>query len=1034
MSISKQVVSRPVLVVIVFALLSIVGLYTLTDLAIELFPETSMPMLFVSTTYSSAGPETVEKSVTRVLEGVLTNLSGLKNMTSTSSEGSSRIELEFDYGTNLDVAVNEIRDKLDRVKNSLPDDASTPQIFKFDPNSMPIMRIAVRGNRSAEQLKSYAESYIQPRLEQVSGVAQANVQGGRDKIVKIELSQNRLDAYDLTVTSVAAALATQNVELGGGSVSEGTKEYLVRTTGEYKRLDEIANTLITIKNGYGVKLSDLGTVSEGYEDLTSLVYINGTPGVYISIQKQSGTNTITAADGVYKKIEEVKKILPADISLDIISDDTQTIRSTINDLISSALQGAILAMAILFLFLRSIKSTVIIGISIPLSMLITLLAMKLAGITLNMMTLTGLILGVGMIVDASIVMIENIYQYRERGTKPDVAAILGSHEMIAAVISSNLTTICVFIPLIFFKNKLEMIGQLFQDTIFTIFIALLSSLFVAIFLVPVLASKYLVLSTRKDQPLHNRILIFLDSLLEKALNSLVQGYRKALTLAMHHRPTAILIVVGFLGISFAVLPRMNISFMPRFGDDSVTLRATLPVGTTLQETERVMRQMESYAQQEIRGIKSIITNVGSGGGFGSASSYSGSLNIQLDATNAQNDTSDAVKTKLRRHFSEFPNVSFSFSAGRAQQMQGGMDIDIALRVMDLNTGIQVAKDMIELLKSEVPDISEPTMDLTEGLPQIEVVIDRERAYSFGITVQAAAKEIEACVDGTTATVYQKDGNEYNVVVRLQESDRSRMPDLERIYVQGTKGRVPLANFATLEKGYGPVSIIRENQTRVIHITANITSGERADKVEQKIQQVINTKMIIPDGVVINFEGSWQNLQKQGSVFVLILTMAILLVFGVMAGQYESFKDPFINLFTIPLAIIGVVLIYVITGQPLSMFTAMGLVMLAGIVVNNGIILVDYTNLLVRRGTPLIEACIQGGTSRLRPVLMTTLTTILGLIPMAFFPSESSQMIQPIGLTVIGGLSSSTFITLFIIPVIYSYFNQNRHRANKESSR
>lgn len=1031
MSVTKHVVSRPVLVAVVFALLAIVGLYTLTDLAIELFPETSMPMLFVSTTYEGAGPETVEKSVTRVLEGVLTNLSGLKKMTSTSSEGSSRIELEFDYGTNLDTAVNDIRDKLDRVKNSLPDDASTPQIFRFDPNSMPIMRIAVRGNRSAEQLKAYAEDYIQPRLEQVNGVAQANVQGGRDKIIKVELSQNRLDAYGLTVTGVASVLVTQNVELGGGSITEGVKDYLIRTTGEFKSVTEIANTVITTKNGYGIKLSDVGTVSEGYEDATSMVYINGTPGVYVSIQKQSGVNTVAAADGVYKKLDEIRKTLPADISLEIISDDTTTIRSTINDLVNSALQGAMLAMAILFLFLRSIKSTLIIGISIPLSMLITLLAMKLAGITLNMMTLTGLILGVGMIVDASIVMIENIYKYRERGARPDVAAILGSHEMMSAVISSNLTTICVFIPLIFFKNRLEMLGQLFQDTIFTIFIALLSSLFVAIFLVPVLASKYLVLTTRKEHPLHNRFLQHLDRILESAIEGVEKAYQKLLAITMHHRPTVLIVVVGVLAVSIALLPRMNISFMPRFGDDSVTLRATLPVGTTLTETEKVLRQMESYARQEIQGIKSIITNVGSGGMMGSSSSYSGSLTIQFESAKKGIDNSESAKAKLRRHFSEFPAVSFSFSAGRAQQLQGGSDIDIVLRAMDLKTGISTAKEIIEVIKNHVSDVSEPTMDLTEGLPQVEVVIDRDRAYSFGVSIQAAAKEIEASIDGTTATVYQVNGEEYDVVVRLQESDRAQLPDLERIFVQGTSGRIPLSNFATLKKGFGPVSIVRENQNRTIHITANITSGERADRVEEKIKTAINENMVLPDGITLSFEGAWQNIQEQGVVFILIFTMAVLLVFGVMAGQYESFKDPFINLFTIPLAIIGVVIIYLITGQALSMFTAMGLVMLAGIVVNNGIILVDYTNLLVRRGTPLTEACIQGGVSRLRPVLMTTLTTILGLIPMAFFPSENSQMVQPIGLTVIGGLSSSTFITLFVIPVIYSYFNQGHKTKEKQ---
>ncbi|PKL08654.1 MAG: AcrB/AcrD/AcrF family protein [Spirochaetae bacterium HGW-Spirochaetae-7] len=1029
MSIAKNVVGRPVLVAIVFSLIMITSLYLVSGIALDLMPNTERPVLSVSASYSGASPESVEKSLTAKLESALINVSGLQTLTSTSSEGSSRLTLEFGYEVNLDNATNDIRDKLDSIRNSLPDGAGSPRIFKFNADDMPIIRIAVSGKRTAEDLKVLAEQYIQPYLEQVDGIAQADVNGGRARIVRVELSQNRLDAYGLTITGVSTGLASQNVELGGGSIGEGTKDYLIRTTGEYRSVAEIADTVVATIDGYGVRLSDLGRVFEGYADESSVVYVNGEPGVYVSLSKRSGTNTVKAADGVYAKMKEIQRLLPDDVSMEIVSDMTDQIRGTINNLLASAWQGALLAMMILFLFLRTVKSTVIIGISIPFSILVTLLAMYFAGITLNMMTMTGLILGVGMIVDASIVILENIYQYRERGANPKVAAVLGSQEMMSAIISSNLTTIFVFIPVLFFKHKLGMLGQLFTDMIFTIVIALLSSLFVAIFLIPVLASTYLPLSTRKEKPLRNRVLIFLDTKIEGAIEGLNKAYRKALAAAIHHRPTTVLIVLGTFLVSLTLIPKMNINLLPTSSDDSITLNVSLPIGTKLDVTKAVMLELENAALTEALGVKDVITTVGRG-----QSSYTGQLAIQLPAFAERIDDAETIKAKLRAHFGDFPNATFNFSLGRFRQMGGGSDIDIAIRTQDLTAGIAMAHTVVDLLNDSVHDVKDVAMSLKEGLPQVEVVIDRQRVYSFGVTVSAVAKEIYASVAGATATTYRSNGDENSVILFLQESDRMKVPDLERIYVKGTSGRVAVANFARLEKGVGPVSITRENQNRVIHITAGIATDRRPGDVEADIQALIADTMVIPEGISLAYEGTWNNIVETGNVFIMIVTMALLLVFGVMAGQYESFRDPLINMFTIPLLVIGVVAVYAITRQPLTMFTAIGVVMLVGIVVNNGIVLVDYTNLLVARGMPVREACIQGGASRLRPVLMTTLTTILGLMPMAFSGGENSQMIQPIGLTVLGGLSSSTLITLFFIPVMYSFFNEKRGKKIMEAAK
>lgn len=1033
--IAKHVVKRPVLLAIIFAIIAIVGTYTLSDVAIDLFPDIDLPIIMVSTSYKNAGPESVEKSVTQPLESALVSLNGLKKITSTSSEGSSTVRLEFDYGSNLDARTNDIRDKLDSVRNRLPDAADAPQIRRMDPTSMPMMRIAVRGNRSPEELRELADDTLTDKLEQVDGVAEATVYGGRSQIVRVDLSQNRLQAYGMTITGLASKLAAQNLELGGGNIVDGQKNYSLRTTGEFTSVQDIANTVVAIPNGATVRLSDLGSVTLGYEDEASSVYVNGQNGVYLSIRKQSGTNSVQVADQIYAKLDELRTTLPTGVSLDVVVDDTEQIRATIEEIVSSLLQGVVLTMAVLFLFLRTFKSTLIIGISIPFSVLATLLAMHFAGITLNMMTLTGLLLGVGMIVDASIVIIDNIFAYRERGAKPTVAAMLGSQEMISAITSSTLTTVCVFLPIYFFKNKLGMIGQLFQDMTFTIVIALMSSLAVAVFLVPVLASHYLVLHTRTQRPLKNPILRAADRAVEGAIDRLDAAYKRALTAALEHRVVTVVLVVAAFAGSVAALPRMNIVFAPPINESSVTLNVQLPLGTQYEETKTVMLELQQEVQKSIVGAKNLIVNIGSNSGFGgsAATSYKGEIAIQLDDTDPKADNSDTVKEKLRPFFKDYPNVSFSFSQGRRAQISGGSGIDITLRTVDMQTGLDAAKEIVSLISQKVPTVTDASMDINEGLPQVEVVIDRDRAYAFGLTVSDIANEINASVAGKTATVFRQGGNEYNVVLALQDSDRTKVPDLERIFVAAKDGSlIPLSNFATLAKGYGPLSIKRENQARIIHVQAELVDGTRADAAEAAIKQVLAENFVLPEGVTISYEGQWKSIVEQLGLFGLIGSMAILLVFGVMAGQYESFKDPFINLCTIPLMMIGVVAIHVITGQALSTFSMVGIVMLAGIVVNNGIVLVDYTNLLVGRGAPVREACAAAGAARLRPVLMTTLTTILGLVPMAFFPGKGATMIQPIGLTVIGGLTSSTLITLFFIPVMYSFFNERRGKKEVAS--
>ena len=1023
MSLSRKTLEHPVLILMIFALVGILGIFTLSNVAIALMPETENPFLIVSTSYPNAGPESVEKTITKPIESAVMSVNGLKKLSSTSNEGSSSVQMEFEYGTNLDEAVNDIRDKLDRVKRGLPDNASTPTIMRFNSDSSEIMRILISGNRSTDELKSIAEGSLVGILEQADGVGEAAVYGGRSAQVNVLLDQNRMAAYGFTIATITGALSRQNLELGGGKVQDGERNYVVRTMGEFNSIEQIADTVISTVNGYSIRLRDVADVSLGFAETTSESFINGKKGVYINIIKQSGANTVSVADKVYEKIEQAKTVLPSDVTMEILSDNTTSIRETINTLIESAWQGLVLAVIILFIFLQNFKSTINISISIPLSIIVTLFAMSMFGITLNMMTLTGLILGVGMIVDASIVMIENIYAYRQRGARPKIAAILGSQEMLMSVVSGNLTTICVFIPFIFFMKDLGMMGQMFKDVIFTIVIALVSSLLVAVFLVPVLAGKFLPLTNRKEKPVKSSFFKALYGFFQGIINKVTKVYSKLLKVALRNRAVTITASLCVLVFSLSLVPTMQINMMPGGRDDSVQLNINLAIGSTFEETKAIVLAMEKYANEECKGIKSITTSIGG------RNTHRGSINIALPPTDEQIDSAMDMQNKLRAHFEEFPSARFSFRGGFRSQMMGN-DIDITLRSDDLDAMLDVADKISEVISNN-PECAEPSISMDKGLPQVEVVIDRDRAYSFGVDVTTVAREINYVVNGTNACVYRSNGKDYNVVVSYRPEDRKKLENLEEIYVRGANGMVSVANFASLEKGFGPVSIRRESQKRILHVTAGILTTTNANVVEQQIKDAIAESFVIPEQVIVSYEGSWSNTMSQFGFYGKIAIMAILLVFGVMAATYESFKAPLINLATMPFLVIGVILIYKISGQAISIMSMVGVIMLIGIVVNNGIILVDYTNLLVGRGIELKKACYEAGVSRFRPVLMTTLTTILGMVPMCFATGGQAMMVQPIAVAVVGGLISSTFVTLLIIPVLYSLVM--KQRAKKKSA-
>ena len=1043
---TRTIVNRPTTFFIVFALITGFGLYTALDLPLDLFPEIEPSVLIVQTNYEGSSPEEVERSVTRPLEGALSNVSNLNQIRSTSSRGNSQIQLEFTWGTNMDAATNEVRDRLDQVRNALPDDSGSPSIFRFDPSLIPILDLRMAGDRTPEELRELAQDIVEPAIEQLDGIALTNISGGRERVVRADIERDRLDAYGITLSRIRQALQSQNVQLSGGTIQEGETEYIVETAGRFDTIEELRRavvTMVSVERQDGppiqvpIRLGDLGTVEEGFRPEQSAVYINGEPGVSISVQKQSDANSVNAADTVLAELDRINSQLPGDVRLEVIFDTTDIIRNSLRTVSNQAISGGILAVIVLFFFLRSSKATAVVAVSIPTSIIFTITLMYFFGLTLNIMTLAGLALGVGLLVDNSIVILENIYRYREKGAKLRPAAILGTQEMINAIVASTLTTITVFLPVALFRNQLDFIGELFAGLAFTVVISLSASLMVAIFLVPILSSHYFPLVSRTQRPTR-RMFNKLDMRMDRMFQGLDTSYKHALAGVLRHKAITVIVVLALFGGSLALLPRTGFELLPDQEQDNVSVNIDLPIGTRLDTTREVLKEFEQIIKQEIEGYGDLILNVGGGGFFGGSNASSGSIQITLPPFEERVESETQIRDILRPYFGSFPGAEITFGGGGpggGGNIGGGSPIDIRIRSENLQRSREIAEQIRSLVASEVPDAVDPELNISEGLPQVNVNVDRERAYSLGLDMASIAQEVRANIDGVTASQLTLDGTETDIFLILDEQDRLAVPDINRIYVDSPAGtRIPLSNIASLERTTGPVSIRRSNQAREIQLTAGLAPGTTAAQVEPQIRALVDERIPPEDGVSITYSGELQDIIDYGTTFIGIIIVAILLVYGVMAAQFESFRDPFIIFLSIPLTLIGIIGIHDWAGVNLSIFTAVGLVMLVGIVVNNGIVLVDYTNLLRARGEKLIQACIDAGGNRLRPILMTTLTTVLGLVPIAFLSGEGSELIQPIALTVIGGLSVSTLLTLFFVPTLYAAFNardDERKRKREE---
>lgn len=1019
MDIAELSVRRPVLMVMVYVLICAIAAVFIPRLGIALTPSIEFPMLTVYTSYSNVGPEEIDNNVTKVITDQLSRIKGLKNVTSMSQTGSSRISLEFGYNCDLDEATNDVESAIARVTGRLPDGCGTPSVMKFDMSSMPIMRLTVEGDLPINELKAIAEDTVSPFLERVDGVASVDVNGGAAKQIRIDVSVNRLEAYGLSLASISNALATRNFQLSSGEITQNGIDYEIITSEYFQNLDDIRQTILSTSNGAVIRVDDVATVYEQFERLGREVYINGTPGLYISVSNESGTNASTVSKGVHAVLDNINKSLPPGVKVNVASDDTTMIDATMNQVYSSVIEGIILAMIVIYFFLRNFKSTFIIGLSIPVCFLFTLLCMALFGMTINLMTMCGLILGMGMVVDSSIVILENIYNRRVEGYKPAVAAILGSKNMINAIMASTLTTVCVFVPMLIFKSDLEMMGQLFYEAIVTIVSSLVSSLFVAVTLVPALCGSILKLDNPNERPIKFKPLKVFDNAIEGIIKATENIYVKLLKFCLRNRFIVLTMVIFMMIYAIIEFTSFGMNFAPPSNaDDQVNVTVTLPIGTNKKVVLEYLFEFQEIVEKECAGAyKSIILNSGN--------SNSGSIQINLPELTMQTMKPAEIKAKLQPYLKSWSDVTVSFSSGRG--MGGGAKaIDVKLISNDTVASRETADKIVDILK-EIPALVDVATDFENGSPRYQMVINTEAAAASGVSVSAIAQEIRSAINGVTATTFYDEGNEYDVIVAVPSDELVSTGDIGNLFINTANGRMSLDNFVTYRESKAPQKIQRENGDRVNHVTAGLAAGVTATEAQALVEKAINEKIVLPESVDLAYGGDASDINSMGGTFIIIILLAVFLVFAVMAAQFESLVDPFIVFLSIPLLAIGVVAVYKFTGQQFSLYSVVGVVALVGIVVNNGIVLVDYINQLVDQKMPVFDACLESARSRLRPILMSTLTTVFGMVPMAFFPGEGAEQMQPVCITIVGGMMSGAFMTLFVSPIMYTLLNKRREK-------
>ncbi len=1016
MKIYESAVRKPIMTILVFVGVIILGLFSLRNLSVDLMPKIEMNVLMVITTYQGASAADIETNVTRPLENVLNTVPNLKKLSSTSRENRSIVTMEFEFGKDLDELTNDVRDKLNLVKAMLPENSEEPIIMKFSTDMIPVIMFSATADKSIPALYRILDDNVANRLARIDGVGSVSISGAPQREIQVYVDPIKLEAHRLTVESIAQKIGAENINIPAGTMDVGNETFSLRVQGELKDPKELNHLIVGSFGGKAVYLSDVATVSDGFEERVQESYTNGKQGAVIVVQKQSGANTVDIANQVLKAMPEIEKNLPPDVKLTVINDTSDSIKKTIMGLVETVLFAFIFVMIVVLFFLGRWRATIIIILTIPVSLIASFIYLYATGGTLNIVSLSSLSIAIGMVVDDAIVVLENITTHIERGSRPKSAAVHGTNEVSLSVIASTLTLIAVFFPLTLVTG---FAGVMFKELGWIVTIIMTMSLICAMTLTPMLSAQMLKLDrnptdfTKKIYGPIQRFLDWLDLKYAQFINWTVRNRKKTIVFA------SIFFIVSMLPMAF-----VGTEFFPASDDGYISAKVELPVGTRMEITRELALDISEKWKNENPEIETISFSVGqasSSNVWGSLQDFGSniiSIDISLVELKERNKSVYDLIAQFQQELSQIPEVRKSdVSTGQGGMMGGQSQLEIDVFGYDFEQTDRIAKELHERFQ-KIRGLANIQISREEYVPEYQVDFDRQKLAMNGLNVATASNFLKNRINGLTASLYREDGEEYFIRVSYDPRFRQSLTDVENILIYNTQGiPVRIKDVGTVVERFTPPTIERKDRQRVVTVSATL-AGTTMDKAVAAIDREIS-QVDVPSEILVDIGGTYEEQQESFADLGMLFLIIVLLVYIVMASQFESLTYPFIIMFSVPFGLSGVVLAMWITNGTLNLMSFIGLIMLVGIVVKNGIVLVDYINLNRERGMGIIRSVVAGGRSRLRPVLMTTATTILGMLPLALSQSEGSEMWRPMAVTVIGGLTVSTILTLLVIPVLYA---------------
>lgn len=1018
MSLYGSAVKRPIMTTLCFVAVVILGLFSLRSLPIDLYPDIETNTLMVMTTYSGASAQDIEQNVTRPLENVLNSVSNLKHITSKSRENISVITLEFEYGEDIDVLTNDVRDKLDMVSSMLPDDSETPIIFKFSTDMIPIIMLSVKADESMPGLYKILDDAVANPLARISGVGSVSISGAPKREIHIYTDPSRLEAYNLSIEQIGAIIGAENRNIPGGSFDIGSDTYSLRVQGEFKSSEEMANIVVGSYQGRNIYLRDVARIDDTLEERAQETYNDGEQGAMIVIQKQSGANSVQISDKVLKMLPTLQKRLPSDVQLGIIVDTSDNIRNTIDSLVETVMYALLFVIIVVFFFLGRWRATLIITITIPISLIASFIYLYATGNTLNIVSLSALSISIGMVVDDAIVVLENVTTHIERGSDPKQAAVHGTNEVAVSVIASTLTLIAVFFPLTLVTG---MTGVLFRQLGWMVTIMMIISTICALSLTPMLCS---LLLRRVNH--HGKLYTLLFTPVNRGLDAFDRGYGRLLKWVVGHKTvTFLLCMATFIGSLF-LMKQVGTEFFPTADDGRLRISLETPIGTRVEVSKEVTERLVDLWREKYPEIMVMNYTTGTASSDNTFANLSDngphiiSMNVRLTDPGDRDRSISEIASLMREDLKQFPEFKKAQVSTGGMGMGGQTTIDYEIYGYDFTETDSVARMMQQALM-KIPGAADVIISRADYQPEYQVDFDREKLAIYGLNLSTAANALRNRINGQLASQFREDGEEYDIKVMYAPEHRTSLEDIENILIYNSAGQgVRVRDVGKVVERFTPPTIERKDRERIVTVSTTVEGGVPMSKIVEASQVAIDN-MDIPQGISIQLSGSYEDQQDSFSDLLTLAVLIIVLVYIVMAAQFESYTYPGIIMTSLLFAFSGVFIILWLTGHTLNVMSMIGAIMLIGIVVKNGIVLIDYISLNRERGMSIRRAVIHGGESRLRPVVMTTLTTILGMVPMAVGTGQGAEMWRPMGTAVIGGLTFSTILTLLFVPVLYCVF-------------